>query len=56
MYLTKLCQKSNFVLDRYEPQGYILGNEYFYHAYGSIYALSMEVVEMLLSASNERFG
>lgn len=39
---------------RYEPLGYLLGGEYFYHAYGPIYALSSEVVAGLAVARNDR--
>ena len=42
------------ILNRYEPQGYMLGSEYFYHAYGPIYALSSEVVASLALARNDR--
>lgn len=36
----------------YEPNGYMLGSEYFLHAYGPIYALSAEVVASLSAARN----
>lgn len=39
----------------YEPQGYMLGSEYFKHAYGPIYALSSEVVASLAMARNDSF-
>eukprot|EP00249_Psilotum_nudum_P008603 c21398_g1_i1 orf=443-1600(+) len=39
----------------YEPLAYMLGNEYFYHAYGPIYALSAEVVASLAVARNDSF-
>uniref|UniRef100_A0A0D6R5R8 Hexosyltransferase n=1 Tax=Araucaria cunninghamii TaxID=56994 RepID=A0A0D6R5R8_ARACU len=39
----------------YEPLGYLLGGEYFYHAYGPIYALSAEVVAGLAVARNDSF-
>lgn len=39
----------------FEPQGYLLGSEYFYHAYGPIYALSGEVVASLAFARNDSF-
>ncbi|XP_057831119.1 probable beta-1,3-galactosyltransferase 12 isoform X2 [Cryptomeria japonica] len=39
----------------YEPLGYLLGGEYFYHAYGPIYALSSEVVAGLAVARNDSF-
>lgn len=34
---------------RFEPQGHLLGKEYFLHAYGPIYALSQEVVQIITS-------
>lgn len=39
----------------FEPQGSMLGSEYFYHAYGPIYALSAEVVASLALARNDSF-
>ncbi|KAF8406889.1 hypothetical protein HHK36_006010 [Tetracentron sinense] len=36
----------------YEQSGYLIGNEYFLHAYGPIYALSAEVVASLATARN----
>lgn len=39
----------------YEPAAYLLGSEYFYHAYGPIYALSAEVVAGLAVARNDSF-
>eukprot|EP00252_Welwitschia_mirabilis_P022256 TRINITY_DN5981_c0_g1_i2.p1 TRINITY_DN5981_c0_g1~~TRINITY_DN5981_c0_g1_i2.p1 ORF type:complete len:356 (-),score=59.86 TRINITY_DN5981_c0_g1_i2:280-1347(-) len=39
----------------YEPSGYLLGNEYFYHGYGPIYALSAEVVSTLSVIRNDSF-
>lgn len=39
----------------YEPQGNMLGSEYFFHAYGPIYALSSEVVASLALARNDSF-
>ncbi|CAK9276014.1 unnamed protein product [Sphagnum jensenii] len=36
----------------FEPNGYMLGSEYFLHAYGPIYALSAEVVASLSAARN----
>lgn len=44
-----------FLSNRYEPQYALLGKEYFYHAYGTIYALSAEVVGTLASARNGRY-
>ncbi|KAF6136806.1 hypothetical protein GIB67_030091 [Kingdonia uniflora] len=38
----------------YEPLSYLLGKEYFFHAYGPIYALSMEVVASLVALRNDR--
>ncbi|KAF8024159.1 hypothetical protein BT93_F1374 [Corymbia citriodora subsp. variegata] len=38
----------------YEPLGYLLGKEYFFHAYGPIYALSAEVVASLVALRNNR--
>ncbi|KAF5189787.1 Hexosyltransferase [Thalictrum thalictroides] len=38
----------------YEPLSYMLGKEYFLHAYGPIYALSAEVVLSLVSLKNNR--
>ncbi|MCD7470607.1 hypothetical protein HAX54_010588 [Datura stramonium] len=40
---------------RYEPLGYMLGKEYFLHAYGPIYALSAEVVTSLVALRNNSF-
>ncbi|XP_020531657.1 probable beta-1,3-galactosyltransferase 12 isoform X1 [Amborella trichopoda] len=37
----------------FEKSGHLLGNEYFYHAYGPIYALSAEVVASLAIARND---
>lgn len=39
----------------YEPLSYLLGSEYFLHAYGPIYALSTEVVASLTSIRNDSF-
>ncbi|CAM8888145.1 unnamed protein product [Rhodiola kirilowii] len=39
----------------YEPQSYLLGNEYFLHAYGPIYALSADVVSSLVALRNNSF-
>lgn len=39
----------------YEPLGDLLGNEYFLHAYGPIYALSAEVVAGLSVLRNDSF-
>ncbi|KAG0613624.1 hypothetical protein M758_6G117000 [Ceratodon purpureus] len=39
----------------YEPQAYMLGSEYFLHAYGPIYALSKEVVANLAANKNQRY-
>lgn len=39
----------------FEPLGYLLGSEYFYHAYGPIYALSAEVVASLAIVRNDSF-
>jgi hypothetical protein len=39
----------------YEPLGDLLGNEYFMHAYGPIYALSAEVVAGLSVLRNDSF-
>ncbi|KAK8914107.1 putative beta-1,3-galactosyltransferase 14 [Platanthera zijinensis] len=39
----------------YEPLSYLLGSEYFLHAYGPIYALSTEVVASLISLRNDSF-
>ncbi|KAF8409032.1 hypothetical protein HHK36_005104 [Tetracentron sinense] len=38
----------------YEPLSYLLGKEYFLHAYGPIYALSAEVVASLVALRNNR--
>ncbi|KAJ6728140.1 BETA-13-N-ACETYLGLUCOSAMINYLTRANSFERASE [Salix koriyanagi] len=38
----------------YEPLSYLLGEEYFYHAYGPIYALSADVVASLAVLRNNR--
>ncbi|KAF3793327.1 putative beta-1-3-galactosyltransferase 12 [Nymphaea thermarum] len=37
----------------YEPAGHLLGKEYFYHAYGPLYALSAEVVAALANTRND---
>ncbi|PSS05861.1 Beta-1,3-galactosyltransferase [Actinidia chinensis var. chinensis] len=39
----------------YEPLSYMLGKEYFLHAYGPIYALSAEVVASLVALKNNSF-
>uniref|UniRef100_A0A7N1A6R0 Hexosyltransferase n=1 Tax=Kalanchoe fedtschenkoi TaxID=63787 RepID=A0A7N1A6R0_KALFE len=39
----------------YEPQSSLLGNEYFLHAYGPIYALSADVVSSLVALRNNSF-
>lgn len=39
----------------YEPQSYLLGKEYFLHAYGPIYALSADVVASLVALRNSSF-
>lgn len=39
----------------YEPLSYLLGKEYFLHAYGPIYALSAEVVASLVALRNNSF-
>jgi len=39
----------------YESSWELLGNEYFVHASGSLYALSSEVVEAVATAKSERF-
>uniref|UniRef100_A0A7N0SY12 Hexosyltransferase n=1 Tax=Kalanchoe fedtschenkoi TaxID=63787 RepID=A0A7N0SY12_KALFE len=39
----------------YEPQSNLLGNEYFLHAYGPIYALSADVVASLVALRNNSF-
>ena len=46
LYLWDLC--------RYEPLSYLLGSEYFLHAYGPIYALSADVVASLVTLRNNR--
>lgn len=46
---------SNLKIFRYEKSGHLIGNEYFLHAYGPIYALSAEVVASLATARNNRF-
>ncbi|WRX29362.1 Glycosyl transferase, partial [Theobroma cacao] len=40
---------------RYEPLSYLLGKEYFLHAYGPIYALSADVVASLVALRNNSF-
>ncbi|KAH0467439.1 hypothetical protein IEQ34_004677 [Dendrobium chrysotoxum] len=40
---------------KYEPLSFLLGSEYFLHAYGPIYALSTEVVASLVSLRNDSF-
>ncbi|XP_015082231.1 probable beta-1,3-galactosyltransferase 14 [Solanum pennellii] len=39
----------------YEPLGYMLGKEYFLHAYGPIYALSADVIMSLVALRNNSF-
>ncbi|KAK1325194.1 putative beta-1,3-galactosyltransferase 14 [Acorus calamus] len=39
----------------YEPLSYLLGREYFLHAYGPIYALSADVVASLAALKNNSF-
>lgn len=39
----------------YEPMSYLLGSEYFLHAYGPIYALSAKVVRSLVALRNDSF-
>ncbi|XP_058095624.1 probable beta-1,3-galactosyltransferase 14 isoform X1 [Magnolia sinica] len=39
----------------YEPHSYLLGREYFIHAYGPIYALSVDVVASLVALRNNSF-
>ncbi|XP_052177083.1 probable beta-1,3-galactosyltransferase 14 [Diospyros lotus] len=39
----------------YEPLSYLLGKEYFLHAYGPIYALSADVVTSLVALRNDSF-
>ena len=46
MYQLNLC--------RYEPLSYMLGKEYFLHAYGPISALSAEVVARFVALKNSR--
>ncbi|CAI0545100.1 unnamed protein product [Linum tenue] len=40
---------------RYEPLHYMLGSEYFLHAYGPFYALSADVVASLVALRNNSF-
>ncbi|KAI5420279.1 hypothetical protein KIW84_044170 [Lathyrus oleraceus] len=40
----------------YEPLSHLLGKEYFFHAYGPIYALSADVVSSLVVLRNDRVG
>ncbi|KAI0491946.1 hypothetical protein KFK09_026209 [Dendrobium nobile] len=44
---------TNPKLKWFESSGHLLGNEYFLHAYGPIYALSAEVVASLAEARND---
>ncbi|XP_044482855.1 probable beta-1,3-galactosyltransferase 14 [Mangifera indica] len=39
----------------YEPLSYLIGKEYFLHAYGPIYALSADVVANLVALRNDSF-
>ncbi|KAJ4726426.1 Hexosyltransferase [Melia azedarach] len=39
----------------YEPLSYMIGSEYFLHAYGPIYALSVDVVANLVALRNDSF-
>ena len=41
-------------LCRYEPLADLLGQEYFLHAYGPIYALSADVVTSLVALKKNR--
>jgi hypothetical protein len=45
---------NSFERCRYEPQSFLLGSEYFLHAYGPIYALSADVVASLVALRNNR--
>ncbi|XP_043688296.1 probable beta-1,3-galactosyltransferase 14 [Telopea speciosissima] len=54
------CMKKGPVLTNpklkwYEPLSYLLGKEYFLHAYGPIYALSAEVVANMVALKNDSF-
>lgn len=42
-------------MSRYEPLSHLIGSEYFLHAYGPIYALSVEVVASLAALPNNRY-
>ncbi|KAK8622661.1 hypothetical protein V6N13_117567 [Hibiscus sabdariffa] len=46
---------TNPKLKWYEPLYYLLGSEYFIHAYGPIYALSADVVASLVALRNNSF-
>ncbi|XP_074290278.1 putative beta-1,3-galactosyltransferase 14 [Silene latifolia] len=46
---------TNPKLKWYEPLSHLLGNEYFLHAYGPIYALSAKVVRTLVALRNDSF-
>ncbi|KAL4308466.1 hypothetical protein GQ457_01G003950 [Hibiscus cannabinus] len=46
---------TNPKLKWYEPLSYLLGSEYFLHAYGPIYALSADVVASLVALRNNSF-
>lgn len=46
---------TNPKLKWYEPMSYLLGSEYFLHAYGPIYALSAKVVSSLVVLRNDSF-
>ncbi|KAE9620791.1 hypothetical protein Lal_00019137 [Lupinus albus] len=54
------CMKKGSVitdpeLKWYEPLSYLLGKEYFLHAYGPIYVLSADVVSSLVALRNDSF-
>ncbi|KAH1120816.1 hypothetical protein J1N35_003976 [Gossypium stocksii] len=40
----------------YEPLSYLLGSEYFLHAYGPLYALSADVVASLVALRNNKYN
>lgn len=41
---------------RYEPKAFMIGSEYFLHAYGPIYGLSREVVANFAATKNQMYG
>ncbi|KAJ7014618.1 beta-1,3-galactosyltransferase 14 [Populus alba x Populus x berolinensis] len=49
------CCSWSCCCEKYEPLSYLLGTEYFLHAYGPIYALSADVVASLVALRDNSF-